>query len=112
MVASAPESTAPIVARELAAFPGAFVTDVASVKAEILEQLRATGADLTRYVGGHPMAGRERGGAIAASGDLFIGRPWVVCRDDQTPAWALALVEDLAKVEIEATAVLAEQATP
>ena len=58
-------------------------------------------------MGGHPLAGRERGGAISARGDLFIGRPWVVCRDEETPAWALALVEDfvldLGAVPIEMT---------
>jgi prephenate dehydrogenase len=91
-----PETTAPIVARELAAFPGAFVTDVASVKAEILEQLQATGADLTRYVGGHPMAGRERGGAISGRADLFVGRPWVISANAQTAAAAVTALETLA----------------
>lgn len=28
--------------------------------------------------------------------DLFLGRPWVICRDHETPAEALALVEDVA----------------
>ncbi len=91
-----PETTAPIVARELAAFPGAIVTDVASVKAEILEQLRATGADLSRYVGGHPMAGRERGGAISGRADLFVGRPWVIAANAETTASAVAALETLA----------------
>jgi prephenate dehydrogenase len=91
-----PDLTAPIVARELAAFPGAFVTDVASVKAEILEQLRETGADLTRYVGGHPMAGRERGGAISGRADLFVGRPWVIAANAQTSAAAVTALETLA----------------
>ena len=36
------------------------------------------GATSTRYVGSHPMAGRERSGAGAARGDLFDGRAWVV----------------------------------
>ena len=91
-----PDNTAPIVARELAAFPGAVVTDVASVKAEILEQLRKTGADLTRYVGGHPMAGRERGGAISGRADLFVGRPWVISANAQTSAAAVTALETLA----------------
>ena len=40
--------------------------------------LRERGVDLTRYIGSHPLAGRERGGAISARADLFVGRPWVV----------------------------------
>lgn len=90
-----PDVTADVIEAELTAFPEAVVTDVASVKLSPLHQLQARGVDITHYVGGHPLAGRERGGAISARGDLFLGRPWVVCRDEETPAWALALVEDL-----------------
>lgn len=90
-----PDVTADVIEAELKAFPDAVVTDVASVKLSPLRQLQARGGDITHYVGGHPLAGRERGGAISARGDLFLGRPWVVCRDEETPAWALALVEDL-----------------
>lgn len=90
-----PDVTADVIETELKAYPEAVVTDVASVKLSPLHQLQARGVDITHYVGGHPLAGRERGGAISARGDLFIGRPWVVCRDEETPSWALALVEDL-----------------
>ena len=55
--------------------PDAVVTDVASTKAAIV--LRATALGL-RFVGGHPMAGRETSGYEASSPELFIGRPWVV----------------------------------
>ena len=96
VVAVPPDVTAEVVERELVAFPGAVVTDVASVKLAPLHELRARGVDLRRYIGSHPLAGRERGGAIAARADLFIGRPWVVCRDGETSASDLALVEGLA----------------
>lgn len=91
-----PDVTADVIATELAAYPEAVVTDVASVKLEPFEELVSRGVDLTHYIGSHPLAGREKGGAISAQGDLFVGRPWVICRDEETPAWALALVEDLA----------------
>ncbi|WP_341579422.1 prephenate dehydrogenase [Microbacterium schleiferi] len=96
VVAVPPDVVADVVERELRAFPGAVVTDVASVKLEPLQELRGRGVDLTHYIGSHPLAGRERGGAISARGDLFIGSPWVVCRDGKTPASDLALVEALA----------------
>jgi len=96
VVCAPPDVTADVIAAELAAYPNAVVTDVASVKLEIFNDLVARGIDLTNYIGSHPLAGREKGGAIAAQGDLFVGRPWVICRDEETPAWALALVEDLA----------------
>ncbi|MFB8386974.1 prephenate dehydrogenase [Microbacterium sp. NPDC055910] len=96
VVAVPPDVTADVIERELAAHPRAVVTDVASVKLEPLHQLRARGVDLTRYIGSHPLAGRERGGAISARADIFIGRPWVVCRDEETSSAHLALVEGLA----------------
>jgi prephenate dehydrogenase len=79
VVAVPPDATASVVAHELAAYPNATVTDVASVKVAPLGELEELGADLSRYVGSHPLAGRERGGAISARADLFVGRPWVVC---------------------------------
>ncbi|GAA1325269.1 prephenate dehydrogenase [Leucobacter albus] len=96
VVATPPDVVADAVERALTEFPGAVVTDVASVKlAPYLELLRR-GVSLKNYVGSHPMAGRERGGAIMARADLFTARPWVICRDRDTPAEALALVEAIA----------------
>lgn len=96
VVAVPPDVTADVIERELVRHPSAVVTDVASVKLEPLRALRERGADLTRYIGSHPLAGRERGGAISARADIFVGRPWVVCRDDETSPADLALVEALA----------------
>jgi prephenate dehydrogenase len=102
VVAAPPDVTAAVVAAELARHPEAVVTDVASVKAGVLAGLRARGADLARYAGGHPMAGRERSGAIAARADLFVGRPWVLCPAPAaagapgSSAAAVAAVADLA----------------
>jgi prephenate dehydrogenase len=71
--------------------PDAVITDVASTKAAIV--LRATALGL-RFVGGHPMAGSDASGYEAATGDLFVGRPWVVI--PTTDAAAVARVEALA----------------
>ncbi|GAA1957929.1 prephenate dehydrogenase [Microbacterium aquimaris] len=95
VVSVPPDVTADVIAAELARFPEAVVTDVASVKLEPLRTLRQRGVDLTRYIGSHPLAGRERGGAISARADIFVGRPWVVCRDGETRASDLAVVEGL-----------------
>lgn len=96
VVAVPPDETADVVAAELAAFPTALVTDVASVKAAILADLQSSGADIARYLGSHPMAGRERGGPISARADLFLGRPWVFCPHEGTTPEQLRAVEDLA----------------
>ncbi|MCF6469943.1 prephenate dehydrogenase/arogenate dehydrogenase family protein [Nonomuraea sp. MG754425] len=58
---------------------GAVYTDVASAKARILAEAGPAGCDLTSYVPGHPMAGREVSGPAAARAGLFEGRTWAVC---------------------------------
>jgi len=96
VVAVPPDVTAEVVEGELAAHPEAIVTDVASVKLEPLEELRRRGVDLARYIGSHPMAGRERGGAISGRADLFVGRPWILCPAPAASHEGLARVEALA----------------
>jgi len=95
VVAVPPDVTASVVAAELAEFPDAIVTDVASVKAGILDALRDTGADISRYIGSHPLAGRERGGPLAARADLFAGRPWVVAAHDAITYQRAGAIDDL-----------------
>jgi prephenate dehydrogenase len=73
--------------------PG-LVTDVASTKAAIVA--RASELDV-RFVGGHPLAGRDTSGFEAADAGLFHGRPWAVATDG-------AANDDLERVEALATA--------
>lgn len=70
-------------------------TDVASTKGYVLRRAAEAGADLTTYVGGHPMAGRERSGPAAARADLFEGRPWVLTPSETTTPEVLAVTEAL-----------------
>ncbi|MET9686134.1 prephenate dehydrogenase [Streptomyces coeruleorubidus] len=67
--------------------------DVASVKGGPRRELEARGLDLSVYIGSHPMSGREKSGPLAATGDLFEGRPWVLTptRDTDTEVLNLAL---------------------
>ena len=95
VVAVPPDVTASVVAAELTEFPEAIVTDVASVKAGILDALRDSGADVSRYIGSHPLAGRERGGPLAARADLFAGRPWVVAAHDAITYQRAGAIDDL-----------------
>jgi prephenate dehydrogenase len=108
VVASPPDVTADVVERALADYPDATVVDIASVKAAILCDLRGRGADLSRYVGTHPMAGREKSGPVAARGELFTSMPWVVCPTEESSAGALqaarALATDLGALVSQFTA--------
>jgi prephenate dehydrogenase len=95
VVATPPDVTASVVSAQLTAFPESLVIDVASVKGSILKQLRSAGADLSRYVGTHPMAGREKGGPTSARVDLFTGRPWVICSHEESDAPQLGVISAL-----------------
>ncbi|NQX33182.1 prephenate dehydrogenase [Herbiconiux sp. VKM Ac-2851] len=103
-----PDVTASVIVRELSAYPRSVVTDVASVKGPVLAAVRAAGADVTRYVGSHPLAGREKGGPMSGRADLFLGRPWVVAGHPdisyQTAAAVDDLVLDLGATLVEMTA--------
>jgi prephenate dehydrogenase len=67
--------------------------DVASVKGGPRRELETLGLDLAAYIGTHPMSGREKSGPLAATADLFEGRPWVLTptRDTDTEVLNLAL---------------------
>lgn len=92
VVAAPPDVVADVVAAELRKWPNAVVTDAASVKGAVLKALRDREADLSRYVGSHPMAGREKSGAAAAQVDLFEGRSWVVAPGPRASTSAIDLV--------------------
>ncbi|GGL23565.1 prephenate dehydrogenase [Phycicoccus endophyticus] len=97
VVAAPPDVTAGCVATALERWPSAAVTDVASVKGAVLARLRAADADLGRYCGSHPMAGRERSGAVSGRHDLFDGRAWVLTPTAETRPQARELVADVAR---------------
>jgi prephenate dehydrogenase len=69
--------------------------DVASVKSGPRRELEALGCDLTAYIGTHPMSGRERSGPLAATADLFEGRPWVLTPTPGTDTEVLNLALEL-----------------
>lgn len=74
---------------------GAIVTDVGSVKGEMVTELEeALGTD-ARLVAGHPVAGSEEFGAAAAVKGLFKGRRCILTPTDKTDKEALELITGL-----------------
>lgn len=96
VVAVPPEALPRVIAKALATYPLATVTDVGSVKGTVLAALRRTGADLSRYVGSHPMAGSQHVGPLTAHADLFVDRTWVITPHDTSAAHAVLDVQELA----------------
>lgn len=101
VVCTPPETVSEIIANELLSNPNAVVTDVASVKQAIVDDL-ADNPNQTRYLGSHPMAGRERGGPASAQADLFFARPWIVTPTKETDSKNLDLIRQLVDL-VEAT---------
>jgi prephenate dehydrogenase len=73
-------------------------SDLASVKTLPQVEAETLGADLSRFVGGHPLAGRERSGAEAARSDLFEGRPWVLTPSPKTSDVSMSRAEELVRL--------------
>ncbi len=67
------------------------ITDVTSVKQPVVRAARR----IRNFVGGHPMAGREKGGFEASDPRLFRNRPWILTPTARTPRPALRRVEQL-----------------
>jgi prephenate dehydrogenase len=62
------------------ASPNALITDVGSTKKEIVDRARSVFGDnaVRRFLGGHPMAGKEHGGIENAESRLFTNAVWLL----------------------------------
>jgi prephenate dehydrogenase len=96
VVAVPPRALAGAVGAALEEYPNATVTDVGSVKAEVLATVWGH-RELHRYVGSHPMAGTQHSGPTAARADLFADRTWVITPHRRSDPAAIRAVTRLAE---------------
>jgi len=82
-----------VINEQYALNPNSTFIDVCSVKVEPLQKVKASALPLSQFVGTHPMAGREVGGAESARADLFLSRSWIITPDSQTDPEAIAKVK-------------------
>jgi prephenate dehydrogenase len=75
IVAVPPKITGSVIAAVLNADPDVLVTDVASVKEPIVDEV----GPQDRYLPSHPLAGSETSGWRAAKADLLHATTWAVC---------------------------------
>jgi len=100
VVATPPDVVAEVVVSMLERYPEALVIDVASVKHAIERAVSVGSPHAHRFVPTHPMAGRERGGAVAGRSDLFTARPWVICADSPAGSVVNGLVLSLGAIPV------------
>lgn len=68
---------------------GAILTDVGSVKGELVRTIEKSMAAGAHYVPGHPIAGREKSGVSEAAESLFEGRRCILTPGKKTDPKAL-----------------------
>ncbi|NUK59646.1 prephenate dehydrogenase [Streptomyces lunaelactis] len=95
IIAVPPAHTATALAEAMRTGTARGYLDVASVKGAPRRELEAMGIDLSAYIGTPPMAGKESSGPLAATADLFEGRPWVLTPTPGTDTEVLNLALEL-----------------
>jgi prephenate dehydrogenase len=76
--------------------PGAIITDAGSTKGNVIAAARAVlTTRFSDFVPGHPIAGSEQSGPLAARADLYEGKKVVLTPEPDTRAGALATVQAL-----------------
>jgi prephenate dehydrogenase len=75
--------------------PGTLVTDTASTKQQVVQWATDLLPEHVVFVGGHPMAGRERSGIEAAESGLFAGCTYCLTPATETPQEAVVRLSDL-----------------
>lgn len=106
VILAVPVQAAKQILQESARFlaEGAVVTDTCSTKADILRWAEEFVPAHAHFVGGHPMAGKEKSGPAAATADLFKDATWAVtpsprANEDAVRA-VLGLVESMGAVPL------------
>ena len=97
LVAVPPLQISPVIEQLVDKYVNATFTDVGSVKTQPVREVEKLGAVAARFVGGHPMSGRETAGPAGARSDLFLDRPWILCPTDRTEPGRVEQVRRLAE---------------
>ena len=98
IVATPPKTIVNVLKREFGNNPQATFIDVGSVKNNLVLEVETLTELAARFVGSHPMAGREVAGPSSAQADLFQGRAWILTPTSVTEESSI----DLAKEVVEA----------
>lgn len=95
VIAVPSESVFEVLHREYLTYPEARFIDISGLKSNLLLEVARIPGLNTRFLGTHPMAGRELAGPEGARGDLFEGRAWIITPSSQTSPEFLRAVREL-----------------
>lgn len=97
VVAVPPAQIGPVIQDLSRTYLNVTFTDVGSVKTQPLTEVESDPQVRSRFVGGHPMAGRETSGPLGARADLFVDRPWILTPSPEVPEDRIAQVRQVAE---------------
>jgi prephenate dehydrogenase len=91
VVVAVPVQAIPDVFRDIAPHlrPGTVVTDTGSTKANVMAWAKEILPTTVSFIGGHPMAGKERAGVSSADADLFNGATYCLIAGPESNGDAL-----------------------
>ena len=96
VIATPVSNIIPIIKKILPALKkGAIITDVGSVKNEIMIETDKLSLPGVFFVGSHPIAGTENSGVEAAFSDLFLGKKCILTPSEKTDPSALEKIKNL-----------------
>lgn len=98
VIALSPQSTIRFLQQHIARIPkGAVVTDVCGIKRAVVSECEPLcEAHDVRFVGGHPMAGKERNGFENACADLFCRASYLIAVTEHSDPIAVEQVKTIA----------------
>jgi prephenate dehydrogenase len=88
------------------------LTDIGSTKVEVLKRARSVfgSASATRFLGGHPMSGKEHSGIENADASLFAGAAWIFTPEEgELPDVAHEYMDLIASLGVSVLHLSAEQ---
>jgi prephenate dehydrogenase len=97
IILSSPVGTFLQIAKEIGPYlrERAIVTDVGSVKGDLVGKIEEALSERVNFVGSHPIAGKESSGVESSSGDLFKGAKCILTLTPKTDKWSLDIVKSL-----------------
>lgn len=97
VVLAVPPSAVESVMSDIAPYlrPGMVLTDIASVKRDVVATMNAYAPEGVDVIGGHPMAGSHDRGAAAALPDLFVAATWLLTPTEHTTNASQAMMREL-----------------
>ena len=95
IVATPPKTILNVLKKEFGNNPQATFIDVGSVKNNLVLEVETLTELAGRFVGSHPMAGREVAGPSSAQADLFQGRAWILTPTSMTEEFSIDVAKEL-----------------